>query len=370
MTNFTHMEVRKIIHVDMDAFYASVEELDFPELKGKAVAVGGNADRGVVAAANYEARKFGVKSAMSSRLAAKKCPHLIFVKPRFERYKEISNEIHQIFHRYTDQIEPLSLDEAFLDVTFNKMDIKSATFIAQAIKNDIKNELNLIASAGVSYNKFLAKTASDQDKPDGLFIIKPKEGLDFIDCLPIGRFYGVGKVTSETMKDLGISTGKDLRELSLEFLTKIFGKSGLYFYQIARGIDNREVTPNRERKSIAVENTFENDIFNITDFREKSKIILEKLWDRYQVKSIDKTKFIGHGKTLNIKLKYLDFIQLTRSHTHRVPIKNYNTFEQIGLQLIEQVLPLQKPVRLIGFQISNFELEEKTKVDSQLTIDF
>lgn len=359
------MEIRKIIHVDMDAFYASVEELDFPELRGKALAVGGSSERGVVAAANYEARKFGVKSAMSSRLAAKKCPHLIFVTPRFERYKEISQEIHRIFHRYTDLVEPLSLDEAFLDVTFNKMDIKSATFIAQAIKNDIRNELNLIASAGVSYNKFLAKTASDQDKPDGLYIIKPKDGLGFIDTLPIGRFYGVGKVTEEKMKDLGISTGKDLRELSLEFLTNIFGKSGHYFYQIARGIDHREVTPNRERKSIAIENTFENDIFISEVFRHESTEILSQLWKRYQAKAADK-----RGKTLNIKIKYLDFIQLTRSHTHRAPIMDFKTFESVGIQLIEQVLPLLKPVRLIGFQISNFEMQENSKEDSQLTIDF
>lgn len=354
----------------MDAFYASVEELDFPELRGKPVAVGGNAERGVVAAANYEARKFGVRSAMSSRLAAKKCPNLIFVKPRFERYKEISKDIHEIFHRYTDQIEPLSLDEAFLDVTFNKMDIKSATFIAQAIKNDIKNELNLIASAGVSYNKFLAKTASDQDKPDGLFIIRPKDGIEFIDTLPIGRFYGVGKVTEETMRDLGISTGKDLRQMSLEFLTKIFGKSGLYFYQIARGIDHREVTPNRERKSIAVENTFDTDIFDSDEFREKSKEILQELWKRYGRKREDAAKMIGMGKTLNIKLKYLDFIQLTRSQTHRLPIGDYQTFEAIGFQLIEQVIPLSKPVRLIGFQISNFEVGEKAQEDVQLTIEF
>lgn len=359
------MEIRKIIHVDMDAFYASVEELDFPELRGKAIAVGGNAERGVVAAANYEARKFGVKSAMSSRLAAKKCPHLVFVKPRFERYKEISKEIHRIFQRYTDIIEPLSLDEAFLDVTFNKMDIKSATFIAQAIKNDIKNELNLIASAGVSYNKFLAKTASDQDKPDGLFIIKPKDGLDFIAQLPIGRFHGVGKVTGEKMKDLGISSGKDLRELSLEFLTTMFGKSGLYFYQIARGIDHREIIANRERKSIAIENTFDTDIIKPAEFRLEAKELLTQLWKRYQVKKADKL-----GKTLNIKIKYYDFIQLTRSHSHRVPISDYELFESIGFQLIEQVLPLEKPVRLIGFQVSNFELNEKTKEDSQLTIDF
>jgi DNA polymerase-4 len=364
------MEIRKIIHVDMDAFYASVEELDFPELRGKPVAVGGNAERGVVAAANYEARKFGVKSAMSSRLAAKKCPHLIFVKPRFERYKEISSEIRQIFQRYTDQIEPLSLDEAFLDVTFNKMDIKSATFIAQAIKNDIKNELNLIASAGVSYNKFLAKTASDQDKPDGLFIIRPKDGLSFIDTLPIGRFYGVGKVTEEAMKDLGISTGKDLRKLSLEFLTKMFGKSGLYFYQICRGIDHRDVVSNRERKSIGVENTFENDIFQTDEFKEKSLEILKELWERYTSKRSDASKIIGIGKTLNIKLKYHDFIQLTRSHTHQIPISDYKTFEKIGIQLINQVIPLPKPVRLIGFQISNFEIAEKIQQNIQLTLEF
>lgn len=364
------MEIRKIIHVDMDAFYASVEELDFPELRGKALAVGGSSERGVVAAANYEARKFGVKSAMSSRLAAKKCPHLIFVTPRFERYKEISNEIHRIFHRYTDLVEPLSLDEAFLDVTFNKMDIKSGTFIAQAIKNDIRNELNLIASAGVSYNKFLAKTASDQDKPDGLYIIKPKDGLGFIDTLPIGRFYGVGKVTEENMQKLGIATGKDLRELSLEFLTKVFGKSGLYFYQIARGIDHREVMPNRERKSIAVENTFENDIFNPEDFRDNSMEILNQLWKRYQSKRNASAGAIGMGKTLHIKVKYLDFIQLTRSHTGRKAIVDFNSFESTGIQLIQQVLPLQKPVRLIGFQISNFETDDNINQDSQLTIDF
>lgn len=356
------MELRKIIHIDMDAFFASVEQLDNPELRGKPVAVGGNAERGVIAAASYEARKFGVKSAMSSKIAAKKCPKLIFVKPRFERYKEISNAIHEIFSRYTDEIEPLSLDEAFLDVTFNKIDLKSATFIAQAIKNDIKNELNLIASAGVSYNKFLAKMASDQDKPDGLFIIRPKEGIDFINTLPIERFHGVGKVTALKMNELGITNGKELRKLSAEFLMEHFGKTGIYFYNIARGIDDRKVESVRERKSIAVENTFETDIFDSTKFRAQAENILDKLWLRYQ-------KFGQSGKTLSIKLKFNDFTQITRSNTKNNRFIDKDSLEEVGKLLIEQVLPLPKPIRLIGFQISGFQQEQQAKA-TQMTLDF
>lgn len=356
------MNFRKIIHIDMDAFFASVEQLDFPELRGKPVAVGGNAERGVIAAASYEARKFGVKSAMSSKIAAKKCPQLIFVKPRFERYKEISTSIHEIFQRYTDAIEPLSLDEAFLDVTFNKVHSKSATFIAQSIKNDIRNELNLVASAGVSYNKFLAKMASDQDKPDGLYVIKPKAGLPFIDSLPIERFFGVGKVTADKMHELGITNGRALRNFSLEFLLDHFGKSGRYFYNVARGVDNREVESERERKSIAVESTFELDVIDSTKFRLQADSILERLWNRYQ-------KFGQPGKTLTIKLKYNDFTQITRSQTKPARFSTKNAVEETGKMLIEQVLPLSRPVRLIGFQISGFH-QEAEEIATQMTLDF
>lgn len=361
------MALRKIIHVDMDAFYASVEQLDFPELRGKPIAVGGNAERGVVAAASYEARQYGVKSAMSSKLAARKCPALIFVRPRFERYKEISRSIHEIFSRYTDLIEPLSLDEAFLDVTFNKVNLSSATFIAQSIRNDIRNELNLIASAGVSYNKFLAKMASDQDKPNGLFVIRPRDAIAFIDTLPIERFFGVGKVTADKMRELGITNGQELRTLSLEFLTSHFGKSGAYFYSIAQGIDNRSVESERERKSLGIENTFESDIADSSGFRQEAANMLEQLWKRYQ-------RYGLIGKTLSIKLKYHDFVQVTRAHTKPNGLATFPVIEALGNQLVEQLLPLEKPVRLIGFQISGFLHETKESapppVSTQMTLDF
>lgn len=358
------MGFRKIIHIDMDAFYASVEQLDNPDLRGKPVAVGGNGERGVVAAASYEARKFGVKSAMSSKIAARKCPDLLFVRPRFERYKEISKAIHEIFQRYTDHIEPLSLDEAFLDVTYNKLDLSSATFIAQAIKNDIKNELNLIASAGVSYNKFLAKMASDQDKPDGLFVIRPRDGIEFINSLPIERFYGVGRVTAEKMRDLGITNGRQLRELSLEFLTTHFGKSGKYFYNVSRGVDNREVHIERERKSIASENTFFTDISVASKFREEAAVMLDKVWERYQ-------RFEQTGKTLSIKLKYNDFTQITRAQTRVERFTSKKIFDEVGRALMEQVLPLEKPVRLIGFQVSGFLQDDGGSDEGmQMTLEF
>lgn len=356
------MGFRKIIHIDMDAFYASVEQLDNPELRGKPVAVGGNRERGVVAAASYEARKFGVRSAMSSKIAARKCPELLFVRPRFERYKEISTAIHEIFQRYTDNIEPLSLDEAFLDVTLNKLGLSSATFIAQAIKNDIRNELNLIASAGVSYNKFLAKMASDQDKPDGLFIIRPQDSMEFISNLPIERFHGVGKVTAEKMHDLGIFNGRQLRELSLDFLSMHFGKSGAYFYNIARGVDDREVHVERERKSIAAENTFATDITDPMHFREEAAVMLEKVWERYQ-------RFGQSGKTLGIKLKYNDFTQITRAQTRPARFISKKTFDETGHALMELVLPLEKPVRLIGFQISGFQ-QDGEELAVQMMLDF
>lgn len=335
----------------MDAFYASVEELDFPELKGKPVAVGGNKDRGVVAAANYEARKFGVKSAISSKLAARLCPELIFVKPRFERYKEISIEIRKIFERYTDIIEPLALDEAFLDVTENKIGSTSATFIAQAIKNDIKNELNLVGSAGVSYNKFLAKMASDQDKPDGLFIIKENEAQNFIENLTIHRFFGVGKVTADKMIELGIPTGKQLKNHSEEFLINHFGKAGTFFYHVARGIDNRAVQISRERKSIAVETTFNDDIREKVDFENKCEVIAKSLWKRYEKQKLP-------GKTLSLKIKYNNFSIRTKSLTLAHFIVNEKELLKTAKILVKEIFPLENPVRLLGFQISNFKKTE------------
>lgn len=356
------MQSRKIIHIDMDAFYASVEQLDFPELKGKPVAVGGSEERGVIAAASYEARKFGVKSAMSSKMAAKKCPDLIFVRPRFQRYKEISTQIHQIFKRYTDLIEPLSLDEAFLDVTYNKTDIPSATFIAQSIKNDIRNELQLVASAGISYNKFLAKIASDQDKPNGLFVIRPKDAELFLASLPIERFHGVGKVTAEKFKEIGVLNGNDLKALSLEFLTDLFGKSGFFFYNVCRGIDNRSVEPYHERKSVAVENTFMKDIFDYNNFLKETNEITEGLWKRYQrVERI--------AKTLQLKVKYNDFKVISRSFTDQEGFHHKEHIEEAVLPLINQIFPLVKPVRLIGLQLTNFIDEEQPK-PTQLTLKF
>lgn len=340
--------MRKIIHVDMDAFYASVEELDNPELKGKPVAVGGNKDRGVIAAANYEARKFGVKSAMSSRIAARQCPDLIFVNPRFERYKEISTHIRTIFHRYTDIIEPLALDEAYLDVTTNKMGLDSGTFLAQSIKTDIKNELNLIASAGVSYNKFLAKLASDQDKPDGLFVIKPNEAQSYIDALPIRKFHGVGKANADKMRELQIETGKDLQLYSLEQLNQYFGKFGSYLYSVCRGIDNRPVEADRERKSIAAERTLNQAIFDDNSFTQMAAEILEIVWNRYQ-------KFEKNGRTLSLKIKYSDFSMSSKSKTLLEQFDSFESLEIVAEELIKEVLPLPKSVRLIGFQIGNFE---------------
>ena len=339
------MEIRKIIHVDMDAFYASVEQLDNPELKGKPVAVGGNSERGVIAAASYEARKFGVKSAMSSKVAARICPDLIFVRPNFKRYKEVSKHIHTIFHRYTDLIEPLN----------------SATFIAQSIKNDIYTELNLVASAGVSYNKFLAKLASDQDKPNGLFVIKPDEAQAYMDRLPVERFFGVGKVTADKMHELSIFYGKDLKRFTLPELQSYFGKAGSFLYSICRAIDNRMVVNDRERKSIAAESTFMTDVFDATNFRNSAQEIVETLWKRYE-------NFDKKGRSLSIKLKYSDFTQITRSSTLTVEISTYGQLEKMAHQLIENVLPLSKTVRLIGFQISGFRQEMK-EIQLNLPLD-
>lgn len=339
-------EQRKIIHVDMDAFYASVEQLDNPALRGKPVAVGGNRERGVVAAASYEARKYGVKSAMPSKLAALKCPQLIFVKPRFERYRELSLKIREIFHSYTDLVEPLSLDEAFLDVTVNKANNPSATRIATEIRAKIKAETGLNASAGISYNKFLAKVASDINKPNGQAVIPPEQAEAFLEKLPIERFYGIGKVTAEKMKKYGIHNGWDLKQYSLNFLMQRFGKSGAHYYNIVRGIHLSEVHPHRDRKSLSVETTFERDLFDREELLTAMDKVLEELFRRLNKGNI-------RGRTLTLKLKYRDFTLQTRSKS----LERYLTredIEEMAQELLDQEA-LKMPIRLMGLGISNLD---------------
>lgn len=351
--------IRKIIHIDMDAFFASVEQKDQPELKGKAIAVGGVGDRGVVAAASYEARKFGVRSAMPSKSALKRCPHLIFVMPRHSRYKEISNQIMAIFHEYTDLVEPLSIDEAFLDVTHNKKGLSSATAIAEEIKKQIKEETGLTASAGISVNKFLAKIASDYQKPDGLFVVKPKMVESFIEKLSIEKFFGVGKVTADKMHQIGIFHGKDLKKRSLLDLTRLFGKNGVYYYNIARGVDHREVNPNRVRKSVSTENTFSNDIRTKEELKKQLEELTLDLHRRLQ-----KSKF--KGRTVSLKIKYSNFEQITRSRTVLHEIVDYKEILELSNSLLSQ-LELADSVRLLGIGISN---QIKPNEIIQLTFDF
>ncbi|WP_114750810.1 DNA polymerase IV [Pleomorphovibrio marinus] len=341
---------RKIIHIDMDAFFASVEQLDHPDLKGKPVAVGGNKERGVVAAASYEARAFGVRSAMSSKLAAQKCPELVFVKPRFARYKELSLQIKEIFFEYTDLVEPLSLDEAFLDVTANKANNPSATLIAREIRTKILEQIGLTASAGISYNKFLAKVASDLNKPNGQAVIPPKEALAFLERLAIEKFFGIGKVTSEKMHKLGIYSGKDLKAFTLEFLVGRFGKAGRHYYDIVRGIHLSEVKPHRIRKSISVESTFEQDMEEFVLMREALSKLCEELKSRCH-------KQLLRGRTFTLKIKYKDFTQITRSKSFENPI-SLEEFFPVAVDLLMQQ-PLLMPVRLLGIGVSNLESREK-----------
>ena len=353
---------RKIIHVDMDAFYASVEQLDNKELVGKPVAVGGSSERGVVAAASYEARKYGVKSAMSGVLAKKKCPHLIFVKPRFSRYKEISEKIRQIFNDYTDLVEPLSLDEAYLDVTENKKGNPSASLIAQEIRDRIFNELNLRASAGISINKFIAKVASDINKPNGQKTINPEEVILFLEELSVNKFYGVGKVTAAKMNNIGIFKGLDLKNKSLEELTRLFGKSGKFYYNIVRGVHNSLVKPNRVRKSIAAERTFSKNISSEVFMIERLDKIAEEL-EKRMMKS--KTK----GKTITLKIKYSDFTQQTRSKT----IQNFMQTKDEIMHIVKELVYQEKfknSVRLLGISFSNLDTEKKAPVWVQLKLDF
>lgn len=345
-------EIRKIIHIDMDAFFASVEQRNNIELKGKPVAVGGSGYRGVVAAASYEARKYGVKSAMPSSTAAKLCPGLIFVKPNFSEYKKVSTQIRSIFNEYTDLVEPLSLDEAYLDVTTNKKQNPSATLIADEIRSNIRTQCELTASAGISYNKFLAKVASDVNKPNGSFTILPNHATEFIKSLPIQRFYGIGKVTAERLNKMSIYNGADLLTLSKQRLISSFGKAGNFYYNIIRGIDNRAVNPDRELKSQGVENTFSKDLEEYEEIIEELKNLSFNLEKRLKSKN-------AIGYTITVKLKYVDFEQITRSQTSKTPIIEYNMILTLSDLLIRQVMPLKKPIRLLGIQISNLLTKEQ-----------
>jgi DNA polymerase-4 len=351
---------RKIIHIDMDAFYASVEQRDTPDLRGKPVAVGGSRERGVVAAASYEARKFGVRSAMPSVTAKRKCPDLIFVKPRFDVYKAVSLQIQEIFAKYTAVIEPLSLDEAYLDVTENLKGIASATQIAKEIRRQIRIETSLTASAGVSYNKFLAKLASDHRKPDGLFVITPKMGAAFVETLPIEKFHGVGPATTAKMNRLGIKTGLDLREQTLAFLQQHFGKPGPYYYWIARGIDERPVRADRIRKSIGAENTFLTDIFTFENARDALQPIIEKVWRHCEAANIQ-------GRTVTLKVKYADFQLITRSRTGQATIATCAEIEQLGYALLQPLFPVSKGIRLLGVTLSSLG-EQQPESEPQLSL--
>jgi DNA polymerase-4 len=352
--------VRKILHIDMDAFYASVEQRDNPALRGKPVAVGYPEARGVVAAASYEARRSGVHSAMPSVTAKRKCPELIFVPHRFDVYRAVSQQIHAIFADYTPLIEPLSLDEAYLDVTENLKGMELATEIAEEIRVRIKAETGLTASAGVSYNKFLAKIASDQRKPDGLFVITPKHGPAFVEALPVKKFHGVGPATAEKMQRLGIESGADLKARDLAFLQQHFGKSGPYFYWIARGIDEREVKSDRIRKSVGAEDTFREDIHDLETARAGLKSLVDKVWHYCEANDI-------RGKTVTLKVKWTDFTQITRSKTATVPATSAAEITDIVELLLSPIFPVPKGIRLLGVTLSSLDHDDE-KDEPQLAL--
>lgn len=359
--------IRKIIHVDMDAFYASVEQLDNPELRGKPIAVGGSAERGVVAAASYEARKYGVRSAMSSMTAKKLCPHLIFVDTHFNRYREISQQVRNIFYEYTDLVEPLSLDEAYLDVTENKKGNPSATLIAMEIREKIFERTGLTASAGISVNKFLAKIASDFNKPNGQKTVNPEDIEEFLEGLDIRKFYGVGKVTAEKMYQLGVFTGGDLKSRSMDFLSENFGKSGSHFYRIVRGMDSSPVKPHRIPKSLGAEHTFDENISSEIFMLEKLEIIAAELERRLTRNEIA-------GKTITLKIKYSDFAQQTRSKTLDFYVSQKDRIMSTVKELLYQE-KLKNSVRLLGISLSNLNTGEegkpsKVEIAVQLKFDF
>ncbi len=344
---------RKIIHIDMDAFYASVEQRDNPELAGKAIVVGGSPEGrgGVVATASYEARKYGIRSAMPSKTALRLCPHVIFIRPRFAAYKEVSTQIREIFGRYTDLIEPLSLDEAYLDVTEDKLQIRSAMEIAKQIRQAIRDELKLTASAGVSINKFVAKIASDMNKPDGLTFIGPSNIEHFMETLPVEKFHGVGKVTAEKMKAMGLHHGADLKKLTLEDMMDRFGKSGRFYYNIVRGIDDREVQPYRETKSLGAEDTFAEDLTTIDEMNAELDKIAKTVYDRLQ-------RYELMGRTITVKIKYHDFKIITRSQSFPYLVGDIETLSSTAKILLSTSGIENVRIRLLGISLSNFDIAE------------
>ena len=354
--------VRRIIHVDMDAFYASVEQRDDPALRGFPVAVGGTRERGVVAAASYEARRFGVRSAMPSARARRLCPDLIFVKPRFDAYRDVSRQIRAIFARYTSLIEPLSLDEAYLDVTDDMAGLGSATATAERIRAEVRAETGLTASAGVSYNKFIAKLASDQNKPDGLCVIPPARGPDFIASLPIKRFFGVGPRTAEKMARLGIVTGADLRGQSPEWLTRHFGKWGEYLHRAACGIDDRPVRSDRPRKSVGAETTFFQDLRSPTELLAALDGIIDTVWPRIETAR-------SRGRTVTLKLRYDDFRTITRARSFPEPVVDRKSFTAAGRGLLLALCPVERPIRLLGLTLSGLEQPAEDGVARQLGLE-
>ncbi|KKB76983.1 DNA repair protein [Devosia soli] len=351
--------IRKIVHIDMDVFYASVEQRDDPNLRGKPVAVGGG-QRGVVAAASYEARKFGVRSAMPSVTAARRCPELIFVKPRFDVYKAVSAHIREIFAEHTDLIEPLSFDEAYLDVTENKQNIALATDVANLIRAQIKEVTGLNSSAGISYNKFLAKMASGFRKPNNFYVIPPGRGAAFVAELPIEKFHGVGPATAARMHKLGITTGADLAALSIEDMRTRFGRSAQYWFDLSRGVDNRQVNPDRERKSIGAEDTFPEDIKTIDDARRLTAPLADKVWRVCESRAL-------FGRTATLKVKFSNFEQITRARSFPGVIRSRQALGAALEELLAATFPPKMPVRLLGVTVSNFDRGEDV-VDSQLAL--
>jgi DNA polymerase IV len=351
------LKVRKIIHVDMDAFYASVEQRDNPALRGKPVAVGGSSKRGVVAAASYEARAFGVRSAMPSVTALRQCPDLIFVKPRFEAYKAVSRQIREIFARHTDIIQPLSLDEAYLDVTVDKTGLGSAVKVAKAIRAAIREETGLTASAGVSYNKFIAKLASDQNKPNGLCVILPDRGAAFVAALPVRRFHGVGPRTAEKMAKLGVHTGADLAQKDQAWLAHHFGSWGGYLFNAARGIDDRPVNANSIRKSLGGETTYFDDKKSEAELRDALEEIIDLVWERIE-------RYRARGKTLTLKARYSDFRTITRSRTIGHVIAERAEIASLSHALLDQILPAELGIRLLGLTLSGLVGDDNVQDDA------
>lgn len=350
----------------MDAFYASIEQRDNPEYRGKPVAVGYSGKRGVVAAASYEARRYGIRSAMASVTALRKCPHLIFAPTRFDVYKSVSQSVMEIFYEYTDKVEPLSLDEAFLDVTENHKNMRSATLIAREIKQKIKDKTQLTASAGVSFNKFLAKIASDYRKPDGIFVIRPEEAVGFIEKLPVEKFFGVGKVTAKRMEELGIRTGLDLKQWPLPDLTRIFGKAGEMYYHFARGEDNREVETEHIRKSLGAEETFSEDLWEIPDLLSALRDIADEVGRRAEKRDFS-------AKTVTLKIKFADFTIASRSKTVNRYIQSSDDLFEIGKELLLQVENIpEKKIRLLGLSLKNNEIKSFPQPENavQLWLEF